>query len=564
MLTTLSIRNVVLIDKLDIDFRGGLNGLTGETGAGKSILLDAMGLALGARAEARLVREGAQQASVSATFEDVAGLVKPVLDEHGLEPPIAEEGLILRRVVGSDGKSRAFVNGEAITITVLRDLGRLLGDIHGQFDNQRLLESGAHRALVDAFGGLDGSVAVTAEAWERWREAETEVREAEIRLAKARADEDFLRHAVAEIDELAPLAGEEDELAQRRSLLMNAEKIANGLAAAAIALTEPHDVATALRAAAGEIERLSEMVGGGFDDVLGALDRAANETDEAVAVIERHGADGGLDPRELEAVEERLFAFRALARKHGVEVAALPALRERFAGELASIEDGGASLEALRKAEVAFRRMYEEAAEVLTAGRRKAATALASAVMQELPQLKLGDAQFSVAVEPLDEDAWSRLGRDKVAFLAAANPGAAQQAIAKTLSGGELARFMLALKVVLSEADPVPTLVFDEVDSGIGGATAAAVGDRLAALGSASQVLVVTHSPQVAARADHHYRVSKIAGDDIVRTLVEPLDDDARREEIARMLSAADVTDEARAQAARLLSGAVDTGKGAA
>jgi len=564
MLTTLSIRNVVLIDKLDIDFRTGLNGLTGETGAGKSILLDAMGLALGERAEARLVSEGASQASVTATFDGIDAVVRPVLDEHGLEPPIAEEGLILRRVLGADGKSRAFVNGESVTVAALRALGRALADIHGQFDNQRLLEPSQHRDLVDAYGGHDGALSDTESAWADWRTALKAAAEAEARFAKARADEDFLRHAVGEIDELDPKDGEEDELSQRRALLMNAEKIAEGLTAARTALAEPKDVGDSLRKASAEVERLATLIGGGFDGLLATLDRAANDADEALAEIDRRGSEGDLDPRELETVEERLFAFRALARKHGVEVAELPALRDRLAGELAGIEDGDAAIEALRSKAAAAKTRYEKAAATLTKARTKAASTLAEAVMAELPQLKLGDARFTVLIDALDETEWSSHGRDRVAFLAAANAGGTPQPIAKTLSGGELARFMLALKVVLAEADPVPTLVFDEVDSGIGGATAAAVGERLGMLGGASQVLVVTHSPQVAARADHQYRVSKLAGDDVARTTVEPLDDDARREEIARMLSAAEVTEEARAQAARLLVGSAAAGKGAA
>ena len=564
MLSALSIRDVVLIEKLDIEFGDGLTGLTGETGAGKSILLDALGLALGSRAEQRLIRKGAQQAAVTATFDEVESIVRPVLDEHGLDPAVGEEGLILRRVLSSDGKSRAFVNGEAVTIGVLKALGERLGDIHGQFDNQRLLEPAQHRGLLDSYGGLGNQLAKVGDAWREWQKAEAAVTEAETRLAKAREDEAFLRHAVDEINALDPRQGEEQELADRRTMLMNAEKVTGALSDTRAILSEPREVADILRHAAADVERLHDTLGGGLENLLGALDRAANETDEAMAEIDRLGAAGDLDPRELEQVEERLFALRALARKHGVEVGGLEDLRTRLSADLEAIEDGGASLDALRAKAKQARSGYETVSAGLTAGRTKAGKALSGAVMGELPQLKLGDARFEVSVEPLDEEAWSALGRDRITFSAAANPGADPGPIGKVLSGGELARFMLALKVVVAKADPVPTLVFDEVDSGIGGATADAVGERLSTLGAVSQVLVVTHSPQVAARADRHLRVAKIAGDDVVRTLIEPLDDDARCEEIARMLSAAEVTEEARAQAAKLLAGRGKTSRGAA
>lgn len=555
MLSALSIRDVVLIEKLDIDFDEGLTGLTGETGAGKSILLDSLGLALGSRAEQRLVRQGASQAAVSATFDGVAPLISDILSENGLEPNVDDDGLILRRVLSLDGKSRAFVNGEPVTVGVLRRIGEKLADIHGQFDNHRLLEPIQYRGLVDLYGGLSDRVDAVGDAWRLWQAADAAVRDAEARLAKALEDEEFLRHAVEEIDALDPKPGEESQLAERRTFLMNAEKIADGLNAAQSLLTEPRDIADAIRRAAGEIERLRETLGGGFAELLAALDRAATEVDEALAEIDRLGSDDDLNPRELESVEERLFAFRALARKHGVEVADLQNLRERLNADLEAIEDGGASLKRLRMGADEAREAYVAAADILSAARRDSADTMVQAVMDELPQLRLGDAVFDIAIQALDEDEWSANGKDRVELSAAANRGAAPGPIAKILSGGELARFMLALKVVVAKADPLPTLVFDEVDSGVGGATADAVGERLSLLGRSAQVLVVTHSPQVAARADRHLRVAKIAGDDVVRTLIDPLDDDARREEIARMLSAAEVTDEARAQAARLLAG---------
>lgn len=560
MLSTLSIRDVVLIEKLDIDFSDGLTGLTGETGAGKSILLDSLGLSLGFRAEQRLVRNGAKQASVTASFDVEPNLVREVLTANELDPDLSE-GLILRRVLTADGKSRAFVNGEPVTVGVLRALGDRLADIHGQFDNQRLLEPGQHRGLVDLYGDHHDLLKTCQATWATWRAALEAVAEAEKRLAKALEDEAFLRHAVEEIDALDPQPSEEHELAQRRSILMNAEKIAGALADARSALSDPVDVADAVRRASGEVERLRETVGDSVDPLLSSLDRAMNELDEATSEIERLGNATELDPRELETVEERLFAFRALARKHGVEVENLMELRERLSTDLAAIEDGGASLDDLRRQAEDAREAFVAGARALTSARQKAGSAMVKAIMVELPHLKLGDAVFDIALEQLNEDDWSMHGQDRVVFRAAANPGATPGPIAKILSGGELARFMLALKVVVAKADPVPTLVFDEVDSGIGGATAAAVGERLATLGTAAQVLVVTHSPQVAAGADQHLRVAKISGDDVVRTLIDPLDDEARREEIARMISGAEVTDEARAQASNLLAARGSVGR---
>ena len=543
-----------MIEKLDIQFGDGLTAMTGETGAGKSILLDALGLSLGFRAEHRLLRKGARQASVTASYDEVGPLVADVLEEHGLEPEIDTEGLILRRVLLADGKSRAFVNGEPVAVGVLRALGERLADIHGQFDNQRLLVPAQHRDLVDLYGDLGDLVEETGTNWDRWIEARNAVQEAETRLAKAREDEDFLRHAVDEIRTLDPQGGEEEDLAARRSLLMNAEKIIGGLASAEMALNEPRPVADAVRQVASDINRLRDTVGGGFDDLLATLDRAAAEVDEVVAELSRLASTRDLDPGELECVEERLFALRAIARKHGVKVSDLLHLMERMLGELNALEDGGASLGALQRAEALSRVAYEEASARLSRARSDAACTMLDAVMSELPQLKLSEACFQIDVCELDEDAWSRHGRDRVVFSAAANPDASPGPIAKILSGGEMARFTLALKVVVAKADPLPTLVFDEVDSGIGGATADAVGERLNLLGRNVQVLVITHSPQVAARANHHMRVTKISGTDVTRTLIESLDGSARCEEIGRMLSATEVTEEARAQAAKLLS----------
>lgn len=448
MLTGLSIRDVVLIDRLDLQFEGGLTALTGETGAGKSILLDALGLALGGRGDAGLVRAGAGQAVVSAVFDLPA--------RHALRTRLAEQGIdadnevILRRVLGADGRSRAFVNDQPVAIGLLREIGREVIEVQGQFEQRGLIDPATHRGLLDDFGG-------------------------------------------------------------------------------------------------------PALAGGRLDAPIAALERAAAELTDAVAGLEALAGDDDLDPRRLEKIEERLFALRGLARKHRVEVAALPALRDQLALRLAAIEDRSGTLERLTREAAEARAAYVRSAEALSALRHEAAGRLDKGVAGELPPLKLERARFSTAVARTEEADWSEHGIDRVRFEAATNPGQPPGPLNRIASGGELSRFMLALKVVLARTDPVPTLVFDEVDSGIGGATADAVGERLARLAKDVQILVVTHSPQVAARAARQMRVTKSVARGDTMTRVEALAADDRREEIARMLSGAAVTDEARAAADRLI-----------
>lgn len=553
MLQSLSIRDVVLIDRLDIAFAPGLTVLTGETGAGKSILLDSLGLALGARAEGGMLRPGASQLSVAAEFALPADHPAwAVLADQGIE---ASQQLILRRVIGADGRSRAFVNDEPASVGLLRRLGETMVEIHGQFESHTLLDPASHRQVLDAFAGADGKA--VAAAWAAWRSAAEVRAAAEADLAGARAEEDFLRHAVGELDAIDPKPGEEAELAARRVTLMAGEKLAEAMEAARQALSRPADIEAALQSAHRTLERVADKAGGRLDPVLAGLDRAAMEAAEARALLENVAAALDLDPRNLERAEERLFGLRALARKHNAAVDELPALRERLYARLAAIDSGGDALTRLAAEEAAAQTVYLEAAAALAKARRAAAAKLDKAVAAELPPLKLDKARFATRVETLAEAEWGPAGMDRVAFEVATNPGAAPGPLAKVASGGELARFMLALKLVLARTSPVATIVFDEVDADVGGATAAAVGERLARLARGLQILVVTHSPQVAAKGAHHWQVAKSDdGKGGTVTRVVALVAAGRREEIARMLAGAKVTDQARAAADSLLAAA--------
>ncbi|MBU0726470.1 MAG: DNA repair protein RecN [Alphaproteobacteria bacterium] len=552
MLTGLAIRDVVLIDRLELGFRAGLSVLTGETGAGKSILLDALGLALGARGDSGLVRHGAEQASVAATFEIAPSHPAfSLLAEQGLEP---DSLLILRRILSADGRSRAFANDQPISIGLLRRLGDLLVEVHGQFDDRGLLDPTTHREALDSFGTLQGQVEAVRQAFRNWRQAAAAEQQAVEEGNRARADETFLRHSVEELDALSPEEGEEDRLAEQRSLMMNAEQIAEALSTALALLDGDRGVESGLAGASRQLGRVVGKTGDILTPALAALDRATAETQEAVHLLQSVTSDMETDPAALAKAEERLYALRDVARKHGVEVNDLPALRGHLAAQLAAIDDSGDRLARLAAEAAAARTAYLAAATALHEARTKAATRLDKAVSAELPPLKLEKARFQTRLDPLEESGWGADGIDRITFAVATNPGLPPGPINKIASGGELSRFMLALKVVLSQASPVPTLVFDEVDSGIGGATADAVGERLARLGGDLQVLVITHSPQVAARGSQHLRVEKRAARDQTTTTVVPLGDGERREEIARMLSGAEITNEARAAADRLMT----------
>ena len=555
MLASLAIRDVVLIDKLDLAFAPGLTVLTGETGAGKSILLDALGLAIGQRGDSGLVRHGATQASVTAVFE--------IPERHEARQIAAEQGiaddggpLILRRTLAADGRSRAFVNDEPASVGLLRRLGASLVEIEGQFESQGLLDAAMHRALLDAFAGNGTRLTETSAAWRRLSEARRLKAETEAEIARARTDEDFLRHALSELDSFDPKPGEEEELASLRQRLMNREKIAEAVNLAQAEIAGERGAERAINAARRALERIRAKSGASIETALAALERGAAELAEAVAALRSGAAEADLDPARLAQAEERLFGLRELARKHRVEVDGLVPLKEEFAARLAALDDQSGLLARRAEEERAARAAYLTCAEALSTARAEAAKRLDKAINAELKALKLDKAKFRTELSRLDEPSWGEEGQDSVAFQIATNPGAPFAPLARIASGGELARLMLALAVCLARANPVPTLVFDEVDAGVGGATAAAVGERLARLAEKVQVLVVTHSPQVAAVGRQHLRLSKETVAGTARTRLATLDAAARREEIARMLSAAEVTAEARAQADRLLAAA--------
>ncbi len=553
MLVRLSIRDIVLIDKLDLEFDRGLTILTGETGAGKSILLDAFSLALGGRGDGGLVRHGAPQGQVSAAFE-LAEDHKAVVAAKAQDIETAGR-LILRRLQLADGRSRAFVNDQRMTTQGLRAIASELVEIHGQHDDRALVNPGTHRQLVDAFGGLNLAAAEVRAAYARVRGLTAEHARERARVEQARAEADYLRHAFAELTGLAAGAGEEAVLAERRSTIMQAERVAAELRDVHATVTGEYSPMPTLSAALRRLQRRQTQAPGLIAPAAEALDAALNALDLAGQALDRALLDADFDPRELERAEERLFALRAAGRKYGVPVDALASLAEKFAAELAALDAGEARLSQLTREAEAAQSGYEFAARALSEARKKAAAALDAEVTAELAPLKLEGAHFTTEfrIEPEGPD-----GYDQVEFWVQTNPGTKPGPLMKIASGGELARFMLALKVVLADQNSAPTLVFDEIDTGAGGAVADAMGQRLARLASRVQVLAVTHAPQVAARARGHFRIVKDAAGEgsRVATRVSILEKEARREEIARMLAGATITDEARAAAARLLEGA--------
>lgn len=552
MLNALSIRDVVLIEALDLDFGPGLSVLTGETGAGKSILLDALGLVLGARGDSGLVRHGAAQAVVTASFETPAadGPIAALLADNGLDLDFGEP-LMIRRLVKADGGSRAFVNDQPASAGLLRELGAMLVEIHGQHDDRGLLNPRGHRALLDAFARTD-TAAVNA-AWRDWRAALAKLDEARAVQEVAERDRDYLAHAVEELTKLAPEPGEEALLAERRATMQRGERAAGELAAVADLLDGSDGALSRLRQAARILERASDAHPALVEGLAG-IDRAIVEGTVAQEQIDAAADALAFDPAVLEADEARLFELRGLARKHRVQTDDLAALAADMAERLALVEGGEASIAGLTRAAAAAEARYAEAAQVLSAQRTEAAARLDTAVMIELAPLKLDAARFRTAVVLLPHDGWGPDGSDRVEFEVSTNPGAPFAPLMKIASGGELSRFILALKVALAEEGGARALVFDEIDRGVGGAVASAIGERLSRLSGRNQVLVVTHSPQVAARGDRHYRIAKSSDGTVTRTGVTPLDADERGEEIARMLSGAEVTPEARAQAKRLLA----------
>ncbi|MBS0296756.1 MAG: DNA repair protein RecN [Proteobacteria bacterium] len=563
MLIGLTIRDVVLVDALDLALGEGLTVLTGETGAGKSIILDALGLATGARAEAGLVRTGAERASAAAVFAPPREHpVWAFLEEKGLDADPGED-LVLRRQLGADGRSRAFVNDQAVGVGVLKELGEMLVEVHGQHETVGLLDSRTHRGLLDAYGGLEAQARAVRSAWKDWRAAVAAVEELKARAATAQAQSEELTARLAELDRLSPQSGEELALAEERALLGAAEKsladikqardamggdsLSNRLAQGFRALERARE--KAVQAGAGDDHPAVKRIIAAAE----AVDRAITESLEALAAIDAAADAFDVEPGRLDRTEERLFALRATARKLGVVVDDLPGERARIAETLRLIEDSEAAVRAAARAAAEAEAAYRAAAGALSAGRREAGGRLARAVSAELPPLKLDKAQFRVAVEALPPERYGPEGVDRIGFEISTNPGAPFAGLGAIASGGELARFALALKASLADAGDSPVMIFDEVDQGVGGAVADAVGLRLKRLARTGQVLVVTHSPQVAARGDAHWKVLKREGGAGVRTSVATLTSGEREEELARMLAGAEITEAARAAARALM-----------
>ncbi len=554
MLTALSIRDIVLIEKLDLSLENGLTILTGETGAGKSILLDSLGLALGARGDSALVRTGQSKGSVAASFslpKDHAALV--LLAAHDVE---ADGEIIIRRIQTAEGPSRATINDQPVSLGLLRQVAASLVELHGQHADRALVDVAEHRRLLDAFGGLEGQVEKLAVVWRAMSAAAVALNHHRSLMAKAEADRDYLEHAAEELGALSPEPDEERVLADKRQLMMQSEQYASALDEAETALVGEMNADARLNAALRKLERRKELAGGRLDVVCVALERMLVEKNEAQRAISDARRLFKFDPNDLEKSEERLFALRAAARKYKCTVDQLAQKRAGFEAELKSISDGGAMLKKLEAVHNDAKAAYEKSADALSATRRKVSKSLDKAVLGELPALKLDKARFaceitSDAAKPQSD------GIDRVEFVVAANPGTPLQPLMKVASGGELARFMLALKVILATKGSAPVLIFDEIDTGVGGAVADAIGQRLSRLSKGLQVLAVTHSPQVAANAAQHLLISKMedVGGKRMVTRVQPLSALSRREELARMLSGASVTDAARAQANELLAG---------
>lgn len=551
MLTGLSIRNVVLIEALDLAFPRGLGVLTGETGAGKSILLDSLGLILGDRADSGLVRAGEDQANVTATFE-FATLPEPIraaLAEAEVDVEFGEP-LIVRRRVRADGGSKAFVNDQPVGVALLREMARSLVELHGQHDDRGLVNARGHRALLDRYARAD--TAAVAAAWDKWREIEATLAQARAQVEQAAAEQDLLLAHLAELTALAPVEGEEEELASTRAAMQKGERLSGDLSELQHLWSGSESAIASLRSAARRLDRIAHehpLLG----EALAAIDRAVIEAGEAEDKLVAAAEALAHDPALLDRIETRLFDLRAAARKHHCTVDDLPEKMRLMREALDAIEGGGAQIAALQRAAQEAGLDYRAKAEALSVARAEAARRLDQAVAAELAPLKLDAAKFHTAVVRLPEDRWSGQGVDAVEFLISTNPGADFAPLAKIASGGELSRFILALKVALAEEGGAATIIFDEIDRGVGGAVASAIGERLARLAAGGQLLAVTHSPQVAARGNAHYLIAKSSEGTVTRTSVTLLDAAGRQEEIARMLSGAEITAEARAQADRLL-----------
>ncbi|ENN87735.1 DNA repair protein RecN [Rhizobium freirei PRF 81] len=555
MLIQLSIRDIVLIERLDLAFESGLSVLTGETGAGKSILLDSLSLALGGRGDGGLVRHGEDRGQVTAVFD--VGTQHParkLLRENGIDD---DGDLIFRRVQSADGRTKAFVNDQALSVQLMRQIGQLLVEIHGQHDDRALVDTDAHRMLLDAFAGLVEEAQGVGRLYRTWRDNERTLKKHREQVERAAREADYLRASVEELEKLSPQDGEEDELAEKRSRMMKAERIAGDIAEASEFLNGNASPVPHIASLVRRLERKSHEAPGLLEDTVALLDAALDQLSNAQMEVETALRKTEYDPRELERVEERLFALRAASRKYSVPVSELPALAERMVSDLADVDAGEEKLARLDAELAAAKAEYDVAARSLSEKRHHAGEALAAAVMAELPALKLERARFMVEITS-DPEAGTADGIDVVEFHVQTNPGTRPGPITKVASGGELSRFLLALKVALADRGSAPTLVFDEIDTGVGGAVADAIGQRLKRLSDRVQVLSVTHAPQVAARAATHLLISKgpvADGSEKISTRVATMEPKDRTEEIARMLAGASVTEEARAAAKRLLSG---------
>ncbi|MGB0815842.1 MAG: DNA repair protein RecN [Candidatus Puniceispirillaceae bacterium] len=551
MLVHLSIRNIVLIQSLDLEFSDGLTVLTGETGAGKSILLDALGLALGSRADFSLLRDGTDKASVTAAFDiEASHPVWHLLEEAGIE---ASAQIILRRQLRSDGKSPAHINDQPVSVNLLRQCGDMLVEIQGQFEGRGLLDITTHQRLLDRAGIAPQLLARIKSCWQEMQSSQKALQECQAAQAKAREEEEWLRDAVEQLDKLAPEAEEEENLSQERTRHAYAARIAEALQHTHTILASEDGVISAAGRAQSLLERQSEVAGTLLDEGISALERAIAELNEAEAQISQAGEQLDGDPERLAFIEDRLHGLRSAARKHRIEVDELPALHRQLASQLAALDDQSGQLASLAAAAEKAREAYHACAAELSDKRREIARSIDAQVMAELPPLKLEAAEFKTHITQHEPDRWGPLGWDRVRFVASTNPGMEMGAIDKIASGGELARFLLALKVVLARNESPKTLIFDEVDSGVGGAVAAAVGARLARLGDQTQTLVITHSPQVAGKGKHHLKIAKQASSQTIISDTFILDDSARIEEVARMLSGDEITNEARAAALNLL-----------
>ncbi|PZM13630.1 DNA repair protein RecN [Rhizobium tubonense] len=555
MLIQLSIRDIVLIERLDLAFETGLSVLTGETGAGKSILLDSLSLALGGRGDGDLVRHGEDKGQVTAVF-DVAmnHAARRLLRDNGIDD---DGDLIFRRTQSADGRTKAFVNDQPLSVQLMRQAGQLLVEIHGQHDDRALVDTDAHRMLLDAFAGLNDDLQQVSALYRIWRDTERTLKKHREKVENAAREADYIRSSVEELEALSPQDGEEDDLADRRSRMMKAERIAGDISEASEFLNGNASPVPHIASLVRRLERKSHEAPGLLEDTVALLDAALDQLSNAQMEVEAALRKTEYDPKELERVEERLFALRAASRKYSVPVTGLPALAERMIIELADLDAGEERLGKLEAELTVAKAAFDAAARSLSDKRHHAGEALAAAVMTELPALKLERARFMVEISS-SEDAATADGIDIVEFHVQTNPGTRPGSIMKVASGGELSRFLLALKVALADRGSAPTLVFDEIDTGVGGAVADAIGQRLKRLSERVQVLSVTHAPQVAARAATHLLISKGPsgdGSEKIFTRVAAMEPKDRTEEIARMLAGASVTDEARAAAARLLAG---------